>query len=331
MMGAARAGFFKKRASNPTLSSTPKKKKNGALSSSCSTTSSPARSSKNRLSVPNPPLRKRSGSAPAIKLITLASIWNLKHEHVRALKTTWARLCEPPRANCKGIVSLVERVWEKLDTKDKDVRNIFYNAAFVDSMHERRSGSIATLRDHTHFFVSMVSQVVSNLEQEPAKILAHLDHIGQSHAYLKRYGFKSSHWEKVGEYFVDHVVIQDCVRGFPEACRAWTVLVSSIVDRVRAAPRRGSFLPSPCSSRRDSLCTSSLSINNDEIPRCPFMTKSAQHNSTIRLCSSEFGRRGSVVLPATTIDMSALKDALPTPPPHHVNNNNNHRNTDVLV
>lgn len=84
--------------------------------SSASVTSSPARSTTNRLAVPNPPLRKRSGSAPSIKLITLASIWNLKHEHIRALKTTWARLCEPPRANCKGIVSLVERVWEKLDT-----------------------------------------------------------------------------------------------------------------------------------------------------------------------------------------------------------------------
>uniref|UniRef100_A0A1I7UVV2 GLOBIN domain-containing protein n=1 Tax=Caenorhabditis tropicalis TaxID=1561998 RepID=A0A1I7UVV2_9PELO len=321
MMGAARAGFYKKRASNPTLTSAQKKKRN----SSTSVTSSPARTSANRLAVPNPPLRKRSGSAPAIKLITLASIWNLKHEHIRALKTTWARLCEPPRANCKGIVSLVERVWEKLDTKDKDVRNIFYNAAFVDSMHERRSGSIATLRDHTHFFVSLVSQVVSSLEQEPAKILEHLDHIGQSHAYLKRYGFKSSHWEKVGEYFVDHVVIQDCVRGFPDACRAWTVLVSSIVDRLRAAPRRGSFLNSPSSSRRGSMCTSSqLSINDESTPKCPFMSKSANCSAS-RLCSTEssISRRGSIVLPATTIDMSSLKDALPTPP-HNLHNNNNH-------
>ncbi|CCG28262.1 GLOBIN domain-containing protein [Caenorhabditis elegans] len=321
MMGAARAGFYKKRVSNPML--TPKKKRN----SSASVTSSPARSTTNRLAVPNPPLRKRSGSAPSIKLITLASIWNLKHEHIRALKTTWARLCEPPRANCKGIVSLVERVWEKLDTKDKDVRNIFYNAAFVDSMHERcerrRSGSIATLRDHTHFFVSLVSQVVSSLEKEPAKILEHLDHIGQSHAYLKRYGFKSSHWEKVGEYFVDHVVIQDCVRGFPEACRAWTVLVSSIVDRLRAAPRRGSFLNSPSSSRRGSMCTSSQLSINDEAPKCPFMSKSANNSVTRLSCSESVSRRGSIVLPATTIDMSTLKDALPTPP-HNLHQNNNH-------
>ncbi|KAK6044863.1 hypothetical protein COOONC_17632, partial [Cooperia oncophora] len=36
----------------------------------------------------------------------------------------------------------------------------------------------------------------------------------------------------------------DCVRGFPEACRAWTILVAALVDRLRSAPRRGSLTPS---------------------------------------------------------------------------------------
>ncbi|KAK5966805.1 hypothetical protein GCK32_021514, partial [Trichostrongylus colubriformis] len=74
-----------------------------------------ANSSSSFLSVPAP-IRKRSGSMPAFKLSTLAIFWNLKKEQVRALRMTWARLCEPPRSNCKGIVNLVERVWEKLDT-----------------------------------------------------------------------------------------------------------------------------------------------------------------------------------------------------------------------
>ncbi|VDL83474.1 unnamed protein product [Nippostrongylus brasiliensis] len=83
--------------------------------------------------------------------------WNLKKEQVRALRMTWSRLCEPPRSNCRGIVNLVERVWEKLDN--------------------------------------------------------------------------------------------DCVRGYPEGCRAWTILVAALVDRIRAAPRRGSMTPSRPSSR----------------------------------------------------------------------------------
>ncbi|GMT12529.1 hypothetical protein PFISCL1PPCAC_3826, partial [Pristionchus fissidentatus] len=207
------------------------------------------------LAVPDPqPLRKRSGSVPAIKMVTLASEWNLKPPHVRALKMTWSRLCEPPRSHCKGIVALVERVWSKIDSKDATIKEIFYKAAFVDSMQRRSNpdptqercerrrsqNSIATLRDHTHFFVSLTSQLIQNLENDPGDMFAHLDKIGRNHAYLKQYGFKSTHWEKIGEYFIDMVVIQDCVRAYPDACRAWTLLVAAMVDRLRAAPRRGS-------------------------------------------------------------------------------------------
>ncbi|VDM61609.1 unnamed protein product [Angiostrongylus costaricensis] len=165
------------------------------------------------LTVPDSPIRKRSGSAPALKVTTLATLWNLRKEQVRALRMTWTRLCEPPRSNCKGIVNLVERVWEKLDRKDSSVRNIFYNAAFVETMHDRcerrrSKGSIATLRDHTHFFVSLVSQVIQSLDLNPENILNHVDTLGRNHAYLRQYGFRSQHWEKIGEYFVDIVVIQ---------------------------------------------------------------------------------------------------------------------------
>ncbi|CAI5453671.1 unnamed protein product [Caenorhabditis angaria] len=312
MMGAARTTRFYKKRNSATSPAT----KNGAKKSS--RTSSPSTSTSNSLSVPNLPLRKRSGSAPSIKIVTLATTWNLKHEQVRGIRMTWARLCEPPRSNCRGIVSLVERVWEKIDTKDKAVRNIFYNAAFVDSMNERcdrrRSGSIATLRDHTHFFVSLVSQVVQSLDQDPTKILAHLDTLGQNHAYLKKYGFKSTHWEKVGEYFVDIVVIQDCVRGFPEACRAWTMLICSVVDRLRAAPRRGSFVATMGSeSRRGSAC----SISSE--PKCPHLSGAG---SSLSIDSAQ-PRRGSIVLPAVTVDLSnlSLKETLP-PSPLVTNNNN---------
>ncbi|PAV88179.1 hypothetical protein WR25_19752 isoform B [Diploscapter pachys] len=254
MMGAARAGLYKKRVTPLSNAKNAKNKKKSLVPSS-SSSSNGLTSKSNSLSVPEdgPAMtRRRSGSVPAIKIDTLASVWNLKFEHARALKMTWQRLCEPPRSNCKGIVNLVERVWEKLDSKDKNIREIFYKAAFVDSMQERcerrRSATIATLRDHTHFFVSLISHCILALDIEPSHILNHLDTIGRNHAYLKQYGFRSTHWEKVGEYFVDIVVIQDCVRGFPEACKAWTIFIAAIVDRLRAAPRRESCQISPAPS-----------------------------------------------------------------------------------
>ena len=95
--------------------------------------------------------------------------------------------------------------------------------------------------------------------------------LGRKHAFLKQYGLKSSHWEKVGEYFIDIVVIQvskiaiifimnfkDCVRAFPEACKTWTLLIAAIIDRLRAAPRRSSITPA---ISKEQLTGSTQSIN----------------------------------------------------------------------
>ncbi|RCN50899.1 hypothetical protein ANCCAN_02912 [Ancylostoma caninum] len=140
MMSAARsAGMrYKKRNSN---SSQPKKKgRSGSIASTSQESSPPSlvsvNSSTSLLTVPTQSLmRKRSGSVPAFKVVTLGGMWNLRYEQVRALRMTWARLCEPPRSNCKGIVNLVERVWEKLD-----------NVSFLHCSHECRLTLFRKLR-----------------------------------------------------------------------------------------------------------------------------------------------------------------------------------------
>uniref|UniRef100_A0A914Y4E1 Uncharacterized protein n=1 Tax=Panagrolaimus superbus TaxID=310955 RepID=A0A914Y4E1_9BILA len=198
----------------------------------------------NRLKVPIPfPHRKRSGSVPAIA-------WNIKPDFVRGIKVTWARLCDTPRSTCKGIVAIMDKVFEKFESKEKTLKEVFYNSAFVDSMVEhrserRRSGgqNIATLRDHIHFFVSLISQVVHSLELPPQEIFEHIDKIGCFHAQLRKYGFRASMFDKLGECLLDALVVQDCVRGFPEACKGWTVLIAALIDRLRSAPKHLTALP----------------------------------------------------------------------------------------
>ncbi|VDM40173.1 unnamed protein product [Toxocara canis] len=172
-----------------------------------------------------------------------AATWGLKPDQCRALRVTWSRLCGCPRSSCKGIVAIVDHVFEKLDEKDKNVREIFYNTAFVDGLAEssaRRQSSqqsnqpIATLRDHTHFFVSLISQVIQAIDSTPDETFEHIDKIGNYHASLKQYGFKQAMWDQLGELIIDALVVQDCVRGFPDACRAWTVLIAALIDRLRA-------------------------------------------------------------------------------------------------
>uniref|UniRef100_A0A7E4UWK4 GLOBIN domain-containing protein n=1 Tax=Panagrellus redivivus TaxID=6233 RepID=A0A7E4UWK4_PANRE len=234
-----------------------------ALLAASSPVGSPMTSSK-LLKVPENgiPMRKRSGSVPCIRF-TLAIAWNIKSDHVRALKLTWTRLCDVPRSNCKGIVAIMEKVFEKFESKQKTLKEVFYNSAFVDSMQECRHAAaaaningascglrrksnnqnIATLRDHIHFFVSLISQVIHNLDSEPQEIFEHIDKIGCYHAQLRKYGFQASMFDKLGECLIDALAVQDNVRSFPDACKAWTILVAALVDRLRSAPKHMAALP----------------------------------------------------------------------------------------
>ena len=57
---------------------------------------------------------------------------------------------------------------------------------------------------------------------------------GRAHACLRPYGFNSNFWEKLGEIFIDVVLVQEAVRDLPGAGQAWVVLTACLVDQLRA-------------------------------------------------------------------------------------------------
>ncbi|CAD5225381.1 unnamed protein product [Bursaphelenchus okinawaensis] len=251
----------------------------------------------NFLTVPltgSPPFtRKRSGSVPVIRF-TLAVAWSLKPDYIRALKITWDRLCDVPRANCRGILGIMERVFEKFESKDKHIKEVFYQAAFVDSMadtHGRRHSdkSIATLRDHIHFFVSLISQVIHSLEKPATDIFEHIDKIGAYHYHMKKIGFNAQMWDTLGVLLVDAIVVQDCVRGFPEACRSWTLMVAALIDRLRSAKKQ---YGAPVTLRRSTM------FHQPDLPfRCPSPTPR---------CPASPRRRGSMTPGSSPMKTSPL-------------------------
>lgn len=55
----------------------------------------------------------------------------------------------------------------------------------VDSKGRRHSdNSIATLRDHIPFFVSLISQVINSLDKPPTEIFEHIDKIGMHFSFF---------------------------------------------------------------------------------------------------------------------------------------------------
>ncbi|VDK86261.1 unnamed protein product [Litomosoides sigmodontis] len=161
--------------------------------------------------------------------------WGLIYQQTFAVKVTWKKLCETPHSTCRGISAIMGEVFNRLNQKNRALRDIFYNAAFVSGMAERRT--IVTLYDHSHFFISLIGQIIQSLDSNSDDIFKHISKIGSYHFLLTKYGFRRKLWDKLGEELIDALVVQNCVRSFPGSCRAWTILISKLIDHLCAATR----------------------------------------------------------------------------------------------
>ncbi|EFO21115.2 hypothetical protein LOAG_07373 [Loa loa] len=165
------------------------------------------------------------GSVPNLRYIG-TNKWGLIYQQTLALKVTWSKLCKTPHSTCCGISGII-------GGKNKILRDIFYNAAFVNGISERRT--IATLHDHSHFIVSLISQIIQSFETDSDDIFKHINKIGLCHFNLTKYGFQRKLWDNLGEELIDALVVQNCIRSFPGSCRAWTILLANLIDHLCAA------------------------------------------------------------------------------------------------
>ncbi|KAE9553749.1 hypothetical protein FO519_003059 [Halicephalobus sp. NKZ332] len=152
----------------------------------------------------------------------------------RSLRFTWQRL--QTRNGGKRVENVIEEVFEKLMKQMPLTREIFTTRTFLSAMSKE---GIATLRDHARVTVKMIDCIIKNLDVDPRKRTdtdSDLDPrlLGKAHACLRPYGFNSNFWEKLGEIFIDVVLVQEAVRDLPGAGQAWVVLTACLVDQLRA-------------------------------------------------------------------------------------------------
>ncbi|GMR59942.1 hypothetical protein PMAYCL1PPCAC_30137, partial [Pristionchus mayeri] len=194
----------------------------------------------------------------------------------RALKVTWKRLSEAPKTSGRGTIQIMERILDKLIESEPSVPSLFYKSAFLSCIEDRRCGrsqsnerrwatTIATLRDHAHILVKFVDAIVQ-LMFEGSTVhhdIPDPETIGIIHNRLYPLGFNRKIWNLLGECFAEVFFMQECVRAYPHAASAWSLLCVSFTDRMYAACK-------PTSSTASSIAASaSYHQFADLPPMCP--------------------------------------------------------------
>ncbi|KAL3101703.1 hypothetical protein niasHT_028906 [Heterodera trifolii] len=67
----------------------------------------------------------------------------LSDGHRRALRVTWNRLSEPPKTSGRGMLKIMEKIFESLISKNPEVKHCFYRSAFVKCLEERKQRKVA--------------------------------------------------------------------------------------------------------------------------------------------------------------------------------------------
>ncbi|CAJ0582138.1 unnamed protein product, partial [Mesorhabditis spiculigera] len=200
----------------------------------------------------------------------------------RALKVTWKRLSEAPKTSGRGTIQIMEKMFDKMVELEPQVPSLFYKSAFISCCHDRKHGkiignTISTSRDHAHILVEYIDTMLQLMfEGKSDKTMPSPEDIGAYHIRLYPLGFRRHMWQVLGESMAEVMFVQECVRAYPHAASAWSLLAVAFTDKMFGAckPPKDFVLETGTKSGQESPSSDS---------GCPYSNKSStrdEHSSS---------------------------------------------------
>uniref|UniRef100_A0A915PPG9 Globin family profile domain-containing protein n=1 Tax=Setaria digitata TaxID=48799 RepID=A0A915PPG9_9BILA len=167
----------------------------------------------------------------------------------RALRITWKRLSGAPRTSGRGTIPIMEKVFDKM-CETTELMAIFYKSAFVSCVEERicakqkvstnSAPNFRTIRDHAILLADFIDDIISLMfdPNTTSRKSFDLRQIAQAHIHLEPLGFHRRLWILFGESLAEVMFSQDCVRAYPHAASAWSLLSVTVSDYLYAASKK---------------------------------------------------------------------------------------------
>uniref|UniRef100_A0A914QY46 Globin family profile domain-containing protein n=1 Tax=Panagrolaimus davidi TaxID=227884 RepID=A0A914QY46_9BILA len=154
--------------------------------------------------------------------------------------------------------------------------SVFYRSAFIKCIEDRKKKcpgkSVTTLRDHAHLLIDFIDGILNVMFEQPlTKPVWDPLSIGKLHSKLMPLGFERQIWLKLGECFAEVMFSQECVRAYPHAASAWSLLAVSCTDKMYTSGRAQRSFDAPFPKLQHS--TTSMSLT------CPISNKTPSESS----------------------------------------------------
>lgn len=159
---------------------------------------------------------------------TLASTVKLSAYQVQMLAQSW------PRIQQTGGHVVGAKFFKHLCQKNSQAKEIFQKATIIEGFSQRTPGRCMDVyKEHGRQLFDLLNEAIKCLNEPVTDVIASCRQIGAKHSSLKGEGFQTAIWDDLAELLVDHITKLDAVRKHREVSKAWTALISFMVERIK--------------------------------------------------------------------------------------------------
>lgn len=143
------------------------------------------------------------------------------------------------RMNKKGISSNIgSQVFRCMLEKSPEMKLLFQHVAVIEGVFSFGLTPIQSYHHHSTYFIDLLDDVVNCLD-DLTPVIPRCNEFGAKHVRYVVYGFKMEFWDVFGEAMISAAREWEGWKKHRETLRAWTILVSFIVDRMRQGYESG--------------------------------------------------------------------------------------------
>lgn len=141
----------------------------------------------------------------------------------KMLINNWAHLTKTGTGGISNVM------FQKFMSKRPETRKMFTKAAVVSGFSGEGTN---LLQEHVRLLTELIDKAIAGIDDlaETGKLCVS---IGNSHVALNGGDFNAEVWDKFGQTMLESVTQLEVVRKHKELVRAWMILISFLIDKIR--------------------------------------------------------------------------------------------------
>lgn len=151
----------------------------------------------------------------------------LSNYQIQMLSQSW------PRVQQTGGHAVGGSLFRKLSSKNPQCRQSFQKMSIIEGFSPRGGRSVDVYKEHGRLLFDLLNDAIKSLNEPAITVITTCRDYGAKHSALSAEGFTNIIWDELSEILVEHITKNDAVRKHRELSKAWTALITFLIEKIK--------------------------------------------------------------------------------------------------